>query len=300
MLCLEQQNQTQNLLPVKRSSSDMNESDHEDGVQQSPSYSSPKCMKPSGYQLQVFEVAKKRNTIAVLETGAGKTMVPVMLIKAIGEAIKSNGHKKLIVFLAPIVHLVNQVNNAGVNGAITKEELWKVDFGEELVTLSSDPLLKSPEISNAGRHLSAAEFHSTLQGTGPLLEKDSPTCNEDLVLLDARNLYETRIGKFHAPNVETLDPGIRQYSDLPSWIDDKSEQLKGKRVLMYCTGGIRCEMASAYIRSKGAGFENVFQLFGGIQRYLEQFPDGGFFKGKNFVFDHRGDEVYFKWGPSAE
>ncbi|KAM4118931.1 hypothetical protein ACJW30_03G020400 [Castanea mollissima] len=157
----------------------------------------------------------------------------------------------------------------------------------ELVTLSSDPLLKSPEISNAGRHLTAAEFHSALQGTGPLLEKDSPTCNEDLVLLDARNLYETRIGKFHAPNVETLDPGIRQYSDLPSWIDDKSEQLKGKRVLMYCTGGIRCEMASAYIRSKGAGFENVFQLFGGIQRYLEQFPDGGFFKGKNFVFDHR-------------
>ncbi|MCH88118.1 rhodanese-like domain-containing protein 6, partial [Trifolium medium] len=55
----------------------------------------------------------------------------------------------------------------------------------------------------------------------------------------------------------------------------------------YCTGGIRCEMASAYIRSKGAGFENVFQLFGGIQRYLEQFPDGGYFKGKNFVFDHR-------------
>ncbi|XP_075656913.1 rhodanese-like domain-containing protein 6 [Castanea sativa] len=158
---------------------------------------------------------------------------------------------------------------------------------KELVTLSSDPLLKSPEISNAGRHLTAAEFHSALQGTGPLLEKDSPTCNEDLVLLDARNLYETRIGKFHAPNVETLDPGIRQYSDLPSWIDDKSEQLKGKRVLMYCTGGIRCEMASAYIRSKGAGFENVFQLFGGIQRYLEQFPDGGFFKGKNFVFDHR-------------
>uniref|UniRef100_A0A7C9DRD5 Rhodanese domain-containing protein n=1 Tax=Opuntia streptacantha TaxID=393608 RepID=A0A7C9DRD5_OPUST len=56
---------------------------------------------------------------------------------------------------------------------------------------------------------------------------------------------------------------------------------------MYCTGGIRCEMASAYIRSKGTGFENVFQLFGGVQRYLEQFPDGGFFKGKNFVYDPR-------------
>ncbi|XP_062143267.1 rhodanese-like domain-containing protein 6 [Alnus glutinosa] len=158
---------------------------------------------------------------------------------------------------------------------------------KELVTLNSDPLLKSPEISNAGIHLSAVEFHSALQTAGQFSEIDSPAYSGGLVLLDARNLYETRIGKFHAPNVETLDPGIRQYSDLPSWIDDNSEQLKGKRVLMYCTGGIRCEMASAYIRSKGSGFENVFQLFGGIQRYLEQFPDGGFFKGKNFVFDHR-------------
>ncbi|XVF41750.1 hypothetical protein PTKIN_Ptkin01aG0305300 [Pterospermum kingtungense] len=158
---------------------------------------------------------------------------------------------------------------------------------EELVTFSSHPLLKAPEVSNAGRHLSAAEFHSVLQSAEQLMENQSPIDDKQLVLLDARNLYETRIGKFDAPCVETLDPCIRQYSDLPSWIDENSERLRGKHVLMYCTGGIRCEMASAYIRSKGAGFENVFQLFGGIQRYLEQFPDGGFFRGKNFVFDHR-------------
>ncbi|XP_060667938.1 rhodanese-like domain-containing protein 6 [Ziziphus jujuba] len=158
---------------------------------------------------------------------------------------------------------------------------------KELVTLSSNPLLKSPAISNAGTHLSAAEFHSVLQNAGHVMDNDRTTPSEGIVLLDARNLYETRIGKFHKSNVETLDPGIRQYSDLPSWIDDNSDQLQGKHILMYCTGGIRCEMASAYIRSKGVGFENVFQLFGGIQRYLEQFPDGGYFKGKNFVFDHR-------------
>ncbi|KAL3515922.1 hypothetical protein ACH5RR_022824 [Cinchona calisaya] len=158
---------------------------------------------------------------------------------------------------------------------------------KELVTLSAHPLLKSPEISNAGRHLSAVEFHSVLQDAGKIQEKADSSSDGSLILLDARNLYETRIGKFQTLNVETLDPQIRQYSDLPSWIDDNSEQLRGNRILMYCTGGIRCEMASAYIRSKGVGFENVFQLYGGIQRYLEQYPDGGFFKGKNFVFDHR-------------
>lgn len=55
---------------------------------------------------------------------------------------------------------------------------------------------------------------------------------KQLVLLDARNIYETRIGKFQTPNVETLDPETRQYSDLPAWIDDHSEQLRGKHVLM--------------------------------------------------------------------
>ncbi|CAO2832520.1 unnamed protein product [Amaranthus hypochondriacus] len=158
---------------------------------------------------------------------------------------------------------------------------------KELVTLSCNPLVKTPSISNAGKHLSALEFHSVLQNSGQLLIEELPIDFKKLVLLDARNLYETRIGRFESSEVETLDPTTRQYSDLPAWIDNNAEKLRDKCVLMYCTGGIRCEMASAYIRSKGAGFENVFQLYGGIQRYLEQFPDGGFFKGKNFVYDHR-------------
>lgn len=158
----------------------------------------------------------------------------------------------------------------------------------ELVTLCSNPSLTTPEISCAGRHLSAAEFHSVLQNVVKTTsDSEAPVEKNEVVVLDARNVYETRIGKFHVPNVETLDPKIRQYSDLPLWIDEHTDKLHGKSILMYCTGGIRCEMASAYIRSKGEGFQNVFQLYGGIQRYLEQFPDGGYFEGKNFVFDHR-------------
>ncbi|KAG8048973.1 hypothetical protein GUJ93_ZPchr0009g2034 [Zizania palustris] len=158
---------------------------------------------------------------------------------------------------------------------------------KELVTLCSNPSLATPQITCAGRHLSAAEFHSVLQNVGTALDSEAPVKTNEVVVLDARNVYETRIGKFHVPNVETLDPEIRQYSDLPLWIDEHAEKLCGKSIMMYCTGGIRCEMASAYIRSKGEGFDNVFQLYGGIQRYLEQFPDGGYFEGKNFVFDHR-------------
>lgn len=64
------------------------------------------------------------------------------------------------------------------------------------------------------------------------MKDQSPIDDKQLVLLDARNLYETRIGKFQSPSVETLNPSIRQYSDLPSWIDDNSEKLRGKNVLM--------------------------------------------------------------------
>ncbi|KAJ6974146.1 importin alpha-1 subunit family protein [Populus alba x Populus x berolinensis] len=73
-------------------------------------------------------------------------------------------------------------------------------------------------------------------------------------------ILHIRIGKFDSPNVDTLDPGIRQYSDLPSWIDDNSEKLRGKDVLMYCTGGIRCEMALAYIRLKVLDLKMYFRM----------------------------------------
>ncbi|XP_024545346.1 rhodanese-like domain-containing protein 6 isoform X2 [Selaginella moellendorffii] len=169
---------------------------------------------------------------------------------------------------------------------------------EEIVTLGVFP---SPSLANAGKHLSPEQFHGMLDQAGNLKQSNA-------VVLDARNIYETRIGKFcPPPGIAFLDPKIRQYSDLPAWIDEHAEQLRNKSVLMYfflsrffhscvicfcvccryCTGGVRCEMASAYIRSKGEEFENVYQLSGGIQRYLEAFPEGGYFHGKNFVFDHR-------------
>ncbi|NXE28269.1 TSTD2 protein, partial [Ardeotis kori] len=82
-----------------------------------------------------------------------------------------------------------------------------------------------------------------------------------------------------------LAPDIRKFSYFPSYVDENLELFKDKRVLMYCTGGIRCERGSAYLRSKAVCRE-VYQLKGGIHKYLEEFPDG-FYRGKLFVFDDR-------------
>jgi predicted sulfurtransferase len=68
---------------------------------------------------------------------------------------------------------------------------------------------------------------------GTSSDSEAPTKKNDVVVLDARNLYETRIGKFDVPNVETLHPDIRQYSDLPLWIDEHTEKLRGKSIMMY-------------------------------------------------------------------
>ncbi|RLO07582.1 hypothetical protein DYB28_013270 [Aphanomyces astaci] len=128
------------------------------------------------------------------------------------------------------------------------------------------------DVANTGIHLSPIDFHAALD----LSPKHSTA------IIDVRNNYEYNIGHFH----DALNPSTRRFGQFPHWVRDNLDDLASKdRILMYCTGGIRCEKASAYL--KHLGLSNVFQLQGGIHRYLEAFPDGGAFVGKNFVFDQR-------------
>lgn len=106
-----------------------------------------------------------------------------------------------------------------------------------------------------------------------MLERD------DVVLFDARNNYESAIGKFE----HAITPDISLFKDLPAKLDDYSD-LKDKTIVTYCTGGIRCEKASALMRQKG--FKDVYQLDGGIIKYAQKYPQGSF-KGECFVFDER-------------
>lgn len=123
---------------------------------------------------------------------------------------------------------------------------------------------------NAAQHLTPQETHELIASQP-----------ENLVILDARNDYEWAIGKFE----NAITPPIENFRDLPRYLDANSDQFKDKEVLMYCTGGIRCERASAYLNEKNIA-KKVYQMEGGIHRYVEQYPDG-FFRGKNYVFDGR-------------
>ncbi len=105
------------------------------------------------------------------------------------------------------------------------------------------------------------------------------TADPNVVLFDARNAYESAIGRFRG----AVTPSIDLFKNLPEALGDY-EDLKDKTVITYCTGGIRCEKASALMKQRG--FKNVYQLEGGIIEYAKAYPEGAF-EGECFVFDDR-------------
>ncbi len=104
----------------------------------------------------------------------------------------------------------------------------------------------------------------------------------DVLLLDTRNSYETRIGTFDG----AVDPKIENFSDFPAWVRANLDPARHPKVAMFCTGGIRCEKASSLLLQEG--FSQVFHLQGGILKYLEDVPEeDSKWRGECFVFDQR-------------
>lgn len=144
----------------------------------------------------------------------------------------------------------------------------RVVIKDEIVRLGVDP--EKVTTKDGGKHLTPEQVHELLN--------NAP---ENLVILDTRNNYESRIGTFKG----SITPDITTFRELPEFIDHNLEQFKDKKVLMHCTGGVRCERATAYLQQKGVAQE-IYQIEGGIHRYIEKFPDGHF-RGANYVFDGR-------------
>ncbi|MBT8256397.1 MAG: rhodanese-related sulfurtransferase [Bacteroidia bacterium] len=131
------------------------------------------------------------------------------------------------------------------------------------------------DVTNKGIHVDAKKFNSLMK-------------DPDTIVVDMRNHYESEIGHFEG----AITPDVDTFRDSLDIIEaDLKDHKEDKKLLMYCTGGIRCEKASAYYKHKG--FQQVYQLEGGIIEYARQVQNLGLenkFVGKNFVFDHRRGE----------
>jgi UPF0176 protein len=146
----------------------------------------------------------------------------------------------------------------------------KVRIKREIVTMGEpdiDPL------SSVGTYVAPEDWNALVS-------------DPDTIVIDTRNDYEVAIGSF----TDSINPGTATFRDFPAWFRSRREQLLGEgkspKVAMYCTGGIRCEKSTAFLKEQGV--EEVFHLKGGILKYLETVPEEeSLWQGECFVFDRR-------------
>lgn len=166
-----------------------------------------------------------------------------------------------------------ELNGISINIAVAeeRESFLKLSIKVKHQIVADGLQFGEYDISNVGNHLSPEKWNIEME-------------RGDSIVIDMRNHYESEIGHFdkaYLPKDVTFKNAIRSVSK-------DFEASKDKKILLYCTGGIRCEKASAYLKSNG--FKNVNQLYGGIINYSHEIKRKGLpnkFKGKNFVFDHR-------------
>ena len=145
----------------------------------------------------------------------------------------------------------------------------KVRLKNEIVTMGVADI---DPVGGAGEHLDPQAWNDLLAEPGT-------------ILIDTRNDYEVAIGSFK----NAIDPDTRSFREFPEWFDRFAEDLDPAhppKIAMFCTGGIRCEKATAYVKAKG--FDAVYHLEGGVLKYLEQVPEADSqWEGECYVFDER-------------
>ncbi|MDO5630569.1 MAG: rhodanese-related sulfurtransferase [Paracoccus sp. (in: a-proteobacteria)] len=162
----------------------------------------------------------------------------------------------------------------GCDGLVWKESRadtmpfarMKVRLKREIVTMGQPDVDPTAAV---GRYVAPGDWNTLISAN-------------DVVVIDTRNDYEYAIGSF----ARAIDPGTRSFRDFPAWWRANADQFAGKRVAMFCTGGIRCEKSTNFLL--GEGVPEVFHLQGGILKYLEDVPESeSLWHGDCFVFDQR-------------
>ncbi len=149
----------------------------------------------------------------------------------------------------------------------------KVKVKPEIVAFDAPDEIEVTEkgIVNGGKHLKPSAVHKLIEEKG-----------DEVIFYDGRNMYEAQIGRFK----NTIVPDVTTSRDFKKDIEEgEISKHKDKPIVTYCTGGIRCEILSAMMKNRG--YQEVYQIDGGIVKYGEKFGDDGLWEGKLFVFDDR-------------
>lgn len=163
-----------------------------------------------------------------------------------------------------------QVKTSRAEGRVFQR--LKVRLKREIVTLGQADI-KPYLASEVGTHVPPEQWNRLIAAS-------------ETLLIDTRNAYEVAIGTFAG----AIDPGTKSFREFPAWVERELKRLVAERqpraIALFCTGGIRCEKATAYLRNHG--YEGVHHLEGGILRYLEEVSEAeSSWRGECFVFDHR-------------
>ncbi len=154
----------------------------------------------------------------------------------------------------------------------------RIRVRDEVVSFGApgELLVNERGVVGGGVHLKPAQVNDLVERRG-----------DDVVFFDARNSFEARIGRFK----NAIVPDVRTTRDFVAEFDSgKYDHLKQRPIVTYCTGGIRCEVLSSLMKSRG--FDEVYQLEGGIVRYGEEFGDAGLWEGSLYVFDARMNQEF--------
>jgi UPF0176 protein len=204
--------------------------------------------------LEAMEANEVRGTLLIAQEGINGTV-----------AGSREGVDALLAWLATDERLANIVHKESYDETMPFHRT-KVKLKKEIVTMGIEGIDPKQVV---GTYVKPQDWNALI-------------ADPDVVLIDTRNDYEVQIGTFQG----AINPNTETFRQFPQYVKENMDPTKQKKVAMYCTGGIRCEKSTAYLKEQG--FDEVYHLEGGILKYLEEVPkEDTLWEGECFVFDNR-------------
>ncbi|WP_201588456.1 oxygen-dependent tRNA uridine(34) hydroxylase TrhO [Psychrobacter fozii] len=205
----------------------------------------------------------------ILNTMLDNDVKGTLLIAAEGINGTISGTRQSIDTVLDYLRSIEAIGTFTFKESYTNEQPFyrtKVKLKKEIVTMGVENI---DPLQSVGRYVKPSEWNALIS-------------DPDVILIDTRNDYEVQIGTFK----NAVNPNTETFREFPEYVAKEMDPAKHKKVAMFCTGGIRCEKSTAYMREQG--FEEVYHLEGGILKYLEEVPaSDSMWEGDCFVFDNR-------------